>query len=316
MQKDKPAQAADSSFGEELRACWDALPHKGLFAALALAWFAFYHFLGNSTLGYVRSGSLFGWMNYAYNNLEDDRHCKFIPVVVLVLFWLKRREILAVPTRHWWPALGLVAAGLAVHVLGFLVQQTRVSIVGFFLGLYGLMGAVWGPRFLAATFFPYFLLGFCVPIGTLADTLTFPLRMMVTHISVFLSHGVLGIDVVRDGTKILGAQGFNYDVAPACSGIRSLTILLAMTTIYGFTAFRAWWKRALMVFVALPLAVAGNVARITGVIVTAEAFGQGAGNTFHDWAGLITFVVALVAIFALGYWLKEDMVEPPRAAAA
>jgi exosortase len=293
-------------FLDELQAGWRAMPSKGLFLSLLALWIAFFHFLGNSTLGYIDTPSLFGWMHYAFNQLEDDRHCKYVPLVVLGLLWWKRRELLATPRRPWWPALVLVVLGLLLHVIGYMVQQTRISIAAFFLGVYGLIGMVWGWRFLRACFFPYFLFVFCVPVGTLADTLTFPLRVLVTNISVGFSHWVLGIDVVKQGTQILGAQGFKYDVAPACSGIRSLTVLLALTTIYGFTSFQAAWKRLLMMGMAVPLAVLGNVIRITGVIITAEAFGESAGMKFHDGAGFITFVVAMVVVMVLGYWLREE----------
>lgn len=290
---------------DEIRSCWRQLPDKPLILALVVSWIAFFHFLGNSTLGYINTSSLFGWMNYAYNNLEDDRYCKFIPLIVLALAWWKRKDLLAAPKANWWPALTFVVVGLLIHVVGFMVQQTRLSIIAFFVGLYGLMGLVWGWQFLKASFFPYFLFAFCVPVGTMADALTFPLRVLVTHISVGFSQGILGIDVVKDGTRILGLQGFNYDVAPACSGIRSLTVLVALTTIYGFTTFKASWRRVLMMGLALPLAVVGNVVRITGVIIIAEAFGHDAGLKFHDWAGFVTFGLAVVCVLVLGHWLRE-----------
>ncbi|MEW6159480.1 MAG: exosortase/archaeosortase family protein, partial [Verrucomicrobiota bacterium] len=181
------------------------------------------------------------------------------------------------------------------------------SIVGLFTGIYGLMGLAWGFAFLRASFFPFFLFAFCIPLGTMADTLTFPLRMMVSWIAAGFSQLVLGIDVIRVGTQLFDArQTFQYDVAAACSGIRSLTVLVALTTIYGFITFRATWKRLLMIVIALPLAVVGNVIRITGVIITAEAFGEKAGMKFHDYAGFVTFALALICVMALGVWLRED----------
>ena len=290
---------------EELAVFWRSLPDKPLFFCLLAAWILFFHFLGNSTFGYKDTPSLFVWMNYTYNNSEDDAHGKLIPVVVLVLLAVKRKELTAVSKAPWWPALSLVLAGLLLHVIGYVIQQTRISIIAFFVGFYGLTGLVWGREWLKATFFPYFLFAFCFPMGTLAEKITFPLRMLVTHISVGIGHA-LGIEVVRNGTQIMSADGFNFDVAPACSGIRSLTALTALTTIYGFLTFKAGWKRALMVLIAVPLAVIGNVARIAGVIITAEAFGQKAGLKFHDGAGFVTFAVAIVCVLALGHWLRED----------
>lgn len=171
-------------------------------------------------------------------------------------------------------------------------------------------GLVWGRQWLRATFFPYFLFIFCFPLGTLADKITFPLRTLVTYISVGIAH-LLGVEAIRNGTQIIGANGFNFDVAPACSGIRSLTALTALTTIYGFLTFQAAWKRVLMVLVAGPLAVIGNVARITGVILVSEVFGERAGLKFHDGAGFMTFLVAIICVMMLGRWLGEDRAATP-----
>src|SRR6185503_9816914 len=149
----------------------------------------------------------------------------------------------------------------------------------------------------------FVLFAFCVPLGSLAESITFPLRMLVTKISVGISQAVLGIDVIRQGSQIFDAQRtYSYDVAPACSGIRSLISLLALTTIYGFLTFRATWRRLLMIAIAFPLAIAGNVIRITAVIIAAEAFGQNAGAKVHDGAGFITFGVAIICIMLLSYW--------------
>jgi exosortase len=197
-----------------------------------------------------------------------------------------------------------------LHIAGYVGQQARVSIVAFFVGLYGLTGLVWGRRWLAATFFPYFLFAFCVPLGTLAESITFPLRMLVTHISVGIGDA-FGIELIRKGTQIICSDGFNLDVAPACSGIRSLTALAALTTIYGFLTFESGWKRALMVLIAVPLAVVGNIARVSGVLVVKEAFGQEAGMKFHDGAGFVTFAIAIASVMALGHWLREDQSQAP-----
>jgi exosortase len=291
-------------FRSELGEFWRALPDKPVFLALLGAWVLLFHFLGNSTFGYLDTASLFGWLEYAYSNEPDDAHGRLIPFVVLALYWVKRKELIAVSKHPWWPALLLVAAGLSLHIVGYLVQQARVSVIAFFIGLYGLTGAVWGWAWLRSTFFPFFLFAFCFPLGTLAEQITFPMRIWVSQISVGIGH-LLGIEVLRVGTQLIGADGFNYDVAPACSGIRSLTALLALTTIYGFLTFRAPWKRALMMALAIPLALLGNVARVTGVIIVAQVYGEDAGTRFHDGAGFVTFAVALVCIFAIAHFIRE-----------
>ena len=284
------------------------MPDKSLFFSLMIAWVVFFHFLGNSTFGYTDTPSLFAWLNYTYHNSTDDQHGFLVPPVVLGLLFVKRKELMRTPKTHWWPALTLVVAGLLLHVVGYLVQQTRVSVVAFFVGLYGLAGLVWGPRWLKATFFPYFLFVFCVPMATLSEKITFPLRVLATRTTVGLAHTVLGIDVVQNGTSIWEPTGrYQYEVAAACSGLRSLTAIFALATIYGFVEFRKNWQRVMIVAFAFPLAVIGNVARLTTIIVAAETFGQSAGNYVHEsfWFGLLPYVPPIVGLMVLGHWLEN-----------
>ena len=245
-------------------------------------------------------------MNYVFQTSVDDQFCLVVPLFVLGLFYWKRAELMDVPKRNWWPAIGLVALGLVIHAIGYLVQQTRISIIGFFVGLYGLTGLVWGRQWLRASFFPMFLFGFCVPLGTMADALTLPLRILVTKTAVAIGHLGFGVEVTAVGSQIVGAQGTPlYDVAPACSGIRSLTALLALAIVYGFLCFHRPWKRWLIILMAVPMALAGNVARVSVVILVGEVFGHDAGARVEQKFGFLTFAVALLCLLLLGRWLRE-----------
>jgi len=293
---------------EECAGLWRALPDKGVFLTLLAAWLLLFQCLGNSTLGYIDTSSLFGWLHYVYENSADDQHGYLIPLVVLALYIWKRETLMNVVKRNWWPALFLVAGGLLLHVMGYVVQQTRVSVVGFFLGLYGLTGLVWGPQWLRATFFPFFLFAFCVPLATLSEPITFPLRMVATKITGWLNAGVLGINVVCSGTQIYESNyAYKYEVAAACSGIRSLTAIFVMALIYSFVAFTSPWKRLLMIGSAFPLAVLANVVRLTMVIVASEMGGQERGEWVHnnEWLSLLPYLPAVGGLFLLGWWLRE-----------
>ncbi len=305
----RPAQ----DFVEEFKVCWGRMPQKGLFFAFFISWLCLFHFLGNSTLGYVETRSLFGWLKYAYGNSPDDEHGFLIPLVVLVLFWWKRKQLLTVPKANWWPALGLVIVALLLHLVGYVVQQTRISVVAFFVGLYGLTGLIWGSAWLRASFFPYMLFVFCLPLATVSERITFPLRLLATKITAGISGTVLGIDVIQNGTQIFDAQRtFEYEIAAACSGLRSLTATVAIAIIYGFMTFRANLKRLVIIGSAIPLAVAGNVFRLMIIIVVAEAFGQEAGNFVHNnfWLSLLPYLPALGGIALIGYLLREGKEGP------
>ena len=298
-------------------ACWRRLPDKGLFFGLLAVWLALFHFLGNSTFGYVDTPSLFHWMYNAYNSKSptaDDGHANLIPFVVLALFWWKRKELLGQPMKTWWPGLLLVGLALGLHVVGYVIQQPRVCIVGLFTGIYGLMGVAWGAKWLRASFFPYFLLVFMVPLGSLTEPVTFPLRLMVSKLVAFICQNVLAIDVLRDGTRLYNAAGlydpskhFEYDVAAACSGIRSLIAITAIAIIYAFMVFRSWTRRGWLIVSALPLAVIGNTFRMMVIVLAAEFWGHDAGLRAHNnwfWS-LLPYVPAIFGLMFLGQWLEK-----------
>ncbi len=305
-------------FLDELRSSWQALPGKGFFFGLLVAWLALFQFIGNSTLGYFNNPSLMAWLWDIYNakNTEDG-HGILILIAVPILFWFKRKQILAAPSENWWPGLIIMGVALFFHLFGFLIQQPKISVIALFLGIYGLIGLTWGPRWLKETFYPFVLFAFCIPVSGNVEALTVPLRLFATSITYGITHGIFGLTVIKKGTQLFDANGaYNYDVAAACSGIRSLISLLALTTIYAMMTFKANWKRLLVVSMAVPLAVASNVLRLTSIVVGAEAFGQKTGDFIHEWSGFLTYVVAIIAMLLMGAWLGErdskKTVSPPQ----
>jgi exosortase len=308
------APQARETVGQEIASFWRQMPDKGLFLGLLAAWTLVFQFWGNPTFGVFGrpTPSLFEWMYLVFISTEDDFHGLFVLPGVLLLLFVKRNELLAVSKRIWWPAFGLVVLAALLHIGGYLVQQPRVGIVAYFLGVYGLTGLVWGWGWLRASFFPMFLFAFCVPLSALSEPITFPLRILVSKISVFLSHHLLGIPVLRDGVQVFSPTGgFHYEVAAACSGIRSLVSLLALTVIYAFLSFKSTWRRLFMVFSCVPLAILGNVLRLTAVILVGEAFGQKAGMKIETNFGFVTFGLAMIGVFVLGWLMAEKRPAEP-----
>jgi exosortase len=279
-------------------------------------WAMLFHWLGNSTFGYTDTSSLFGWLKYCYSMKAEEEHVFVVPFVVLFLVWWKWDSLLEVPKRFWAAGLILLAAAAVLHIVGYIVQQTRVSFLGFILGFYALMGIVWGPKWLRAILFPFFLLVFCMPLGTSATMITFPLQIIVTKLAVAISQYGLGIDVIRHGTQIFDStQTFQYDVAPACSGIRSLVALLATATIYGVIGFSRMWKTILIVCSAAPFAILGNTARLTTIILVGKIGGHDAGAMIEQKFGFVTFPLAVVGMLLLGYLIRDRKPATPPAEA-
>ena len=281
-------------------------------AACALAGFVIFQFFGNATRGYIATRSAFWWWGYQwFDPGAESQHGLLVLGLSLWLFWRNlgesakcqgpsdkkpapiaggadRRSTDGIVT----PALAAMLGGLALHWLGYAVQQTRISIVALLLFTWGVLALGGGRRWGRAAAFPLFFLLFALPLDVL-DTFGFYLRMGVIRVAVAAAHGV-GLEVVRNGTQLFSPHGgYQYDVAAACSGMRSLMALAALSLLVGYLNFRAWWVRALLLVLCAPYAFAGNVVRIFAVIAAAEWSGQRTGLAVHDWLGFLVFVVVL-----------------------
>ncbi len=295
--------------------CWQRLPNKAFFYVILASSLALFQFLCTSILCYVHTPSLFTWMYHSYNGegtATDDHHGNFIPFLVVGLFWWKRHELLDSRLYLWAPALLILFFGMVLHVLAYIIQEPHFSIIALFIGIYGLMGMAWGPEWLRKSFFPYFLFLFSIPLGQHAAMITFPLRLLVTWLVEVICH-LFGIDIIRAGTQLFDPSStFQYDVAPACSGIRSLVANFLLATVYAFFTFRSAWKRLLIMALALPFAILGNLLRLLMVIVAAEIGGQKWGDYLHDnfFTSLMPYVPAFIGLFFVGHWLERRKENP------
>jgi exosortase len=304
----RPPTVAPPSFWAELQEYWARVPEKGLFIALLAGWCVLFQFVGISSFNFgTTRPSLFEWLYNAWDTeAMDCEHGKLIPFAVAILFWVKRRELAASISGVWWPALPVVGLALLIHILGFLAQQPRVSMIALFLGLYGLIGVVWGRQTMWASTFPMILFAFCMPLGNVTNGVTLQMRMMSVTLTRLICHGVFDIDVVQRGTELLDAKGkYSFDVVAACSGIRSFIALLALTTVFAMLSLRAMWRRAVMLLATVPLVIFCNVLRLVVVVLVAKAYSEAAAKWVHDWFGYVTFMVSLGSVLGLAHLLKE-----------
>jgi exosortase len=147
--------------------------------------------------------------------------------------------------------------------------------------------------------------------------------MLMSHAAVF-SLDFIGIDVVRNGTGILSApepllgipagKKFAVDVADPCSGIRSLFALMMASALYGNLVLVKWWQKWILFICSVPLAIAGNLARILmltiGTIVFGPEFAIGKNpltdpSWFHIIAGLLVFAVAISGMVGIAKLLLD-----------
>jgi exosortase len=177
-----------------------------------------------------------------------------------------------------------------------------------FTGIYGSMGLSWGWNWLKNSFFPFFLFIFSIPLGNHSDLITTRLQLLVSWLVEVVCHNILGIDIVREGNQLYdAARTYQYEVAAACSGIRSLFTIFLLATAFGFLTFRSLGKRLFMMSLAVPFAVLGNLIRMMCIVLFATLFGKEWGDKVHEnaIASIIPYIPAILGLLWIGGWLER-----------
>lgn len=264
-------------------------------AAAGAVLLALFQFAGNPVRGYIDTASLFYWWGWQWFNPGSE--AEHGPLILGLSGWLLWRNLRAAGRGNLapgsvWPAAAALAAGLALYALSFLAQQTRLGILGFLLCTWGVLRLGGGRRWGAAAAFPVAFLVFAIPVNVL-DSLGFWLRVWVVDASAAIVRGA-GIGVLQSGTQLVAADGgYNYDVAAACSGVRSLTAMVALSLLAGYLNFTTAWRRAAVLLLCFPLVYVGNVARIVAIVFAAEAGGPRWGDIAHEAMGYGIFGIVL-----------------------
>jgi EpsI family protein len=290
-----------------------------LAAVCALAGTAVFQFFGNATRGYIDTSSVFWWWGVQwFDAASETEHGVLILGVSAWLLWRNLRTVESGDRSSeradegTKSALMALVLGLALHALGFAAQQTRVSIVGLLVFTWGVLRLGGGRRWGAAAVFPLGFLVFAIPLGAL-DTMGFWLRAWVIDASAALAHAA-GIGVLQNGTQLIAPDGrYHYDVVAECSGVRSLTAMVALSVLLGYLNFKTWTRRGLLVLACLPFVYLGNVARITAIVFAAQWGGEVWGERVHAVMGYGVFAIVLGGVLlvakAVQRWWPEGQVE-------
>lgn len=257
-------------------------------------------------------GSLFGWLYLMWSQESteavDYSHGLVIPFVSLWLVW-RRREAWARVCRDTRPhgfGILLLATAMLMHAAGLRMQLPHLSALAIILSLWAFVWAFIGQQAAKLALFPLAFLGFAIPIAFLAHA-TFPLRMLGSIVSTWMLNGI-GIETTQVGTAVVSTagQGFALDVADACSGIRSIMALMAITAVYAYLFKRHWFARWFLFGMSIPIAVAANIARIVTIAIVILFLGADVGMTvYHDYSGYLVFALCVVIVMGSSALMEQ-----------
>lgn len=303
----------------------EELIHAAVGALIVGALFILFHALGNTADVKLYGRSTLLWMIGRWNDggltlgAADYSHGWLIPIVSLCVIWWKRQALMQAPKAPSRMGLAVVMVALFLHWFGAKAQLPRLSLVALVALIWGIPFYLYGRQVAKLLLFPCAYLFFCIPINFL-DSLTLPLRVYMTTATHVILTG-LGFAIVQSGTALHSVISMNapvllhpdnikysLEIADPCSGVRSLTAMVAITAIYGYLTQRTLLRKWILFLSAVPLALLGNMIRILTVSLVSEAFGGNVGaGIYHDFAGYLIFMaITIPLMILLGQALDAD----------
>ncbi len=236
---------------------------------------------------------------------EDYSHGVLIVPVAAWLVWRQRHRLRDLPLRPSPLGLVVVIGSLALFIAGSLAAElftTRLSLIGLIAGSIAYLCS-W--KHLRIVAFPVAFLIFMIPLPTLVlDQATQSLQLVASGMGERLLRAA-AIPVLRDG-NVLTLPTITLNVTDACSGVRSLMSLLAVTSLVAHLEDTSAVTATVLTFSAVPLAIGLNGLRIAVTGIAATHFGpQMARGALHEATGWAVFVIAFLSVWILQRLLRS-----------
>jgi exosortase len=240
-------------------------------------------------------------------------HSYLVPVFAAVLLYLRRHQLQSALLRPSWLGYPLLAAGVAVRLVGtyyYLDWLPGASLLFVLAGAVLLLG---GRHALRWAWLSIVFLVFMLPLPHRLEVgMAHPLQRVATLGSTYLLQ-TLGLPALSEGNVIVMNE-FRIGVVEACNGLGMLLVFFALATGVAILIQRDPLEKLVLVVSAIPIAIVVNIGRITATGLLYVAAGRyWADLLFHDLAGWLMMPVALGLIWLELQVLARLFVEVPPA---
>jgi exosortase len=237
----------------------------------------------------------------------DASYGAILAAVAIALFWRRRRDILKGDGASSASVGGLlvVFVGLAAYLAGLFAADLFTTRSSFVVVTGGLAWFLGGTRVAAAALAPLMFLLLAIPLPEVViTTLTSSLQTVAARIAA-ATLSISGIPVYRDG-NVLELPASTLQIAEACSGLRSVVSLASVGVLLAWATAGAPHRRAIVIVSTVPIAVLANGLRVAATGAATEAWGPAmTRDPWHSFAGWLTFVVSLLALWTVRRALLE-----------
>ena len=240
-----------------------------------------------------------GWLVRSWLVNPYYTHGFLIPVFAAVVAWRQWRRVKEEPRRgETWAGLGLAGVSLAVVLWAMRWQDYAVAALAVVPLLAGILLYLEGWPRLKPWLFPLLFLALMVPLPAV-DRLSPWMASFTARWAVGLAR-LVGVAAVQQGGEITLGGGSIVVGAP-CSGLRSMVTITTLGVAWLYIVEGRLVAKLALLASLLPLVAAANVVRIAGLLAVAALFGHDVALTYyHDWSGLLLFLLAVGSMLGLG----------------
>lgn len=222
-----------------------------------------------------------------------------MPVLAGYVVWIRRKALFACDVNPETKGLALTALACLMFAVGKLSAEKSLPRISFIVLIAGLIWTLWGRGRLRVLTLPLLLLATMVPIPTLIyNSISIPLRLISSSAAARIAQAA-GIVLYQDG-NVLQLPGLSLGVEDACNGIAALSSLFVSALLLGvLVEYRQRWFRILLVLLAIPIAIAVNIARIAGTAIVADSHPDFAAGFYHAFSGWVLYLLGFLTLYAV-----------------
>lgn len=239
-----------------------------------------------------------------WGNQEEYSHGFLIPLVTLFILWEKRNLIDAAKGPPMWSGVVLLVLAVVIFIVGEISALYLLIQYSFVMVLLSLSMVTVG-RATKYTLAPILLLLFAIPLPYVIEVvLTAKLQLFSSWLGVQVIR-LFQIPVFLEG-NIIDLGVYQLQVVEACSGLRYLFPLMSLGFIAAYFYQAAFWKRAIVFLMTIPITIFMNSFRIGVIGVMVDNWGISMAEGFlHDFEGWIIFMACAAILFLLVVLLEK-----------